>query len=85
MYEDILAVYDSSDAPYILKTLEAIGSPGVTDVHLTERENICFVGGELIETGVYIPSEGIMMISSNVFMLGSVGSREQAVILTERD
>ena len=72
MYEDILAVYDSSDAPYILKTRELIGSPGVTDVHLTEGENIWFRRhGELIETDVYVPSEGIMMISSNVFMLGS--------------
>jgi len=72
MYEDILAVYDSSDAPYILKTRELIGSPGVTDVLLTEGENIWFRRhGELIETDVYVPSEGIMMISSNVFMLGS--------------
>lgn len=72
MFDTGLAVFDGADAPYIIKTTELINTPGVTDVHLTEGDNIWFrLYGQLTETDVYIPSEGVMMIASSVFKLGN--------------
>lgn len=67
-----LAVFDGHDAPYILKTTELVNTPGVTDIHLTEGDNIWFrLYGQLVETDVYVPSEGVMMVASSVFKLGT--------------
>jgi len=67
-----LAVYDGTDAPYIVKTAELIETQGVTDVHLTEGDDIWYrMYGEMRRTDVYVPSEGVMMISSAVFKLGA--------------
>jgi len=67
-----LAVYDGIDAPYILKVSELINTPCVTDVHVTEGENIWYrMYGELRETDVPVPQEGVMMIASSVFRLGT--------------
>lgn len=71
MSDERLAVYDGVDAPYILKTVELINTPGVTDVHLTEGDNIWYrIYGQMTETDVHVPSEGVMMIASSVFKLG---------------
>lgn len=70
--DNILAVYDGIDAPYILKTKELVNTKGVTDIHLTEGDNIWYrFWGDLCETDVFVPSEGVMMISSSVFKLGT--------------
>ena len=67
-----LAVYDGTDAPYILKVSELINMPCVTDVHVTEGENIWYrMYGDLYETDVSVPQEGVMMIASSVFRLGT--------------
>lgn len=71
MSDERLAVYDGADAPYILKTVELINTPGVTDVHITEGDNIWYrIYGQMKETDVRVPSEGVMMIASSVFKLG---------------
>ena len=72
MSDERLAVYDGADAPYILKTVELINTPGVTDVHLTEGDNIWYrIYGQMTETDVHVPSEGVMMIATSVFKLGT--------------
>lgn len=70
--KDVLAVYDGADAPYIVKTVELLNMAGVTDIHLTEQDYIWYrVNGRMTKTDVFVPIEGIMMISSTVFKLGS--------------
>jgi len=67
-----LAVYDGIDAPYILKVSELINTHCVTDVHVTEGENIWYrMYGDLRETDVPVPQEGVMMLASSVVRLGT--------------
>jgi len=72
MSDERLAVFDGVDAPYIIKTSELINTPGITDVHITEGDNIWYrIYGQMKETDVRVPSEGVMMIASTVFKLGN--------------
>ncbi len=72
MSDERLAVFDGVDAPYIIKTSELINTPGITDVHITEGDNIWYrLYGQMNETEVWVPSEGVMMIASTVFKLGN--------------